>query len=107
MTYIILWFALPALFAGFMLAHRLVQVQSSEPVETVVLDRTAVVKRLLSKAAGAGLVLLLGFTLGCTNQQHEKDCDELSYSKSQFPVDSPYKAHLQDRYDRLCACTKK
>jgi len=52
MTYVYLFFALPALFTGFTLVHRLFQTQFSEDVSTVVLDRTSVVKRLLSKAAG-------------------------------------------------------
>jgi len=43
-----LYFALPALVAIAVLIHRLVQVQFAEPVETV-LDRTSIMKRLLSK----------------------------------------------------------
>jgi hypothetical protein len=51
-------------------------------------------------------VLMLGFTLGCTNQQHETDCDELSYAKSQFPVGNSHREHLQDRYNRQCVFNK-
>ena len=59
MNYVCLMFAAPALCAVFILLHRLVQVLKSEPVSTIILDRTAVVKSLLSKAAGAGLCVLL------------------------------------------------
>jgi hypothetical protein len=50
MTIVYLFFALPALVAVFMVVHRLVEVQVSEPVEMVTLDRTAVVSRLLAKS---------------------------------------------------------
>jgi len=65
MTYVYLYFALPALVAIAVLIHRLVQVQFAEPVETAVLDRTSIMKRLLSKAAGAGLMLML---MGCQSR---------------------------------------
>ena|ERR1035437_5467244 len=64
MNYVCLMFAAPALCAVFILLHNFVQIQTSEPVSTVILDRTAVVKSLLSKAAGAGLCVMLCVGLG-------------------------------------------
>lgn len=62
----VLFFLAPALFTLFVLLHSLVQIQMAEPVETVTLDRISVMRELLAKAAGAGLMLvaLVGL-IGC------------------------------------------
>jgi hypothetical protein len=54
MTLIYAFFTLPFAVACAVLIHRMVQIQFAEPVCTVTLDRTSVMKQLLAKGAGVG-----------------------------------------------------